>query len=205
MKCKYCKKNISEEKIKKNTTIAVCPECWALFDINNRSYAGIVHKKIKCQEESNYLKITCSWFTWGDLLCFLGLIFLNLYAFNLIFYVISNPLLTILYPVIWFLTYFYLGRVFNRTILEVKDNNLSSSHKPVPWFENISFHSKDLQEIYSKEVRAKTMNYIVKGKLKDGKEVKLISFLQKPEDALFIEEKLKKYLKVKTFSLPKNN
>jgi len=196
MKCKSCKTRIPDEKNNSNNKIVTCPKCRTVSTNPDEDFLNSLPDKIKVKEKDGNLHIFYSWFTWGDLLCLLGMASLNIYSFILLRIILEKPIIIIIYPIIWFLTYFYIVRVINKTVIEIKKDRLISKHGPLPWFGNQNLEGKEIKEIYSREIQSKTITYIVKALLKDGREVKIISFLQTPVQALFIEKKLTKYLNI---------
>ena len=106
------------------------------------------------------------------------------------------------------ITYSTLAGFFNKTFIDVNDYELSVSHGPVPWPAVHNLNSAQLEQLYSQEhisrgkngiTRTYSVNAILKG---DNRKVTLLSGLNKPEQALFIEQEVETHLDITDRHVP---
>lgn len=99
--------------------------------------------------------------------------------------------------------YVYLTKVFNSNVIEVDRDILTIYSGPLPWFGSQEIPVSKLDQLYSREIverRGKTserITYNLDAKLKNGKMVNLLSELQRPDIALFIEQQLEQKIGIK--------
>ncbi len=100
------------------------------------------------------------------------------------------------------LTYYTLAGFFNRTRILVSRREVAITHEPLPWLGNVRLNVMDLEQLYCQEEANQGKNgtyyrYQLSALLKDGRKIKLLSNLSKPDTALFIEQQIEKWLKIK--------
>lgn len=99
------------------------------------------------------------------------------------------------------LTWYTLCGLFNRTVVAVRNHELTVRHGPLPWAGNLSIDASEIRQIY---VREKTTNrengpsstYDVEVILTDGTSRKLVSGIDAVDLALAIEQALERHLKI---------
>lgn len=104
------------------------------------------------------------------------------------------------------LTYSTLAGFLNRTTIETTRGRLKISHGPVPWLGR-ELPVSSIQQIFC-EARVvngennSTTYYDVSALLKDGKKRKLITNLTDLDQALFVEQRLEKAMKIADARVP---
>lgn len=101
---------------------------------------------------------------------------------------------------VW-LIYLSIASWFNRTIITASPSKISIRHRPIPWMGNIDMNAFNLKQLYTKEIVSRTRNgtsltYSVRIITNDGRNKELIADLESIEQALFIEQKIEKYLNI---------
>jgi hypothetical protein len=105
-------------------------------------------------------------------------------------------------------TYYTLAGLFNKTFIDVTDYEVSISHAPLPWPGAQKINSAQLKQLYCQEhistnrrgtKRMYSVNAILKG---DNIRVTLLSGLNKPEQAFFVEQEVEKYLDIPDSHVP---
>ena len=118
------------------------------------------------------------------------------------------PMESFLIPVVHliagvFLTYTVLTSFFNKTSIDLIDDELIIKHGPIPWFRgDQKVNINDIQQFYVKEIRkdgqnSSSYNYGVWGIMNDGARLDLTKGVTMTSDyALVVEEKLEAYLEI---------
>ena len=101
-----------------------------------------------------------------------------------------------------FIGYYTLCLFVNRTAVEVDGDRLRVIHGPLPWPGNRDLGTGELQQVWSREhiSRSKngtTVTYEVHAALRSGSVVQLLSGLDAPEQALFVEQQLESRLGIR--------
>jgi hypothetical protein len=102
-----------------------------------------------------------------------------------------------------FLAYKTLTGIFNKTYIRVNTESIQVEHKPIPYVGNKTLLSKDVKQLYSKKRVTRTSNgaatvsYEVRAILTNGKETKLVTELETPDQAKFIEMEIERYLGIR--------
>lgn len=98
------------------------------------------------------------------------------------------------------LTYYTICGFVNRTAIAVSSGSLAVRHGPLPWPGGRDLSTADLKQLYCQQrirrgQRGSTwISYDLNALLSDGKKVKLVSGLDEPEMALFLEAKIEEHL-----------
>jgi hypothetical protein len=100
------------------------------------------------------------------------------------------------------LTYYTLAGFFNRSRILVTRQEVVIAHGPLPWRGNLRISALDLEQLYCQEEANRGKNgtyyrYQLSALLRDGRKIKLLSNLSKPDTALFIEQQIEKWLSIK--------
>lgn len=103
------------------------------------------------------------------------------------------------------LTYFVLAGFLNSTVIRVADGMLSVRHGPLPWRGNLDLPTDGIEQIYcqNKLHRSRdddghtttSMQYEVHAVI-GGQKTKLLSGLQEADHALFVEQRIERFLKL---------
>jgi len=119
----------------------------------------------------------------------------------------DSPLIMKLFPVLHvavgvLLTYSTLCGFINRTVIEVTDEELTIRHGPLPWPGNQTLTVPDIRQIYCDETISRGRNststsYNVNALLVEERTIKLLSSLPEKQMALFVEQQLEEWLKIK--------
>lgn len=101
------------------------------------------------------------------------------------------------------LTYFVLAGLLNSTVIRVSDGRLSVRHGPIPWLGNFDLPTDSLEQIYCQNKLHKSrdddghtttsMQYEVHA-IVGGKKQKLLGGLHDADQALFVEQRLERFL-----------
>ena len=98
------------------------------------------------------------------------------------------------------LTYTTLAGFLNRTILSVDQSSLTIRHHPLPWMGEVSVPLTDIDQLYCEEKRSTGENssttYNLNAVLKSGRKITLISKLDAPDIAFFIEQQVENWLQI---------
>lgn len=105
------------------------------------------------------------------------------------------------------LTYYVLASFVNRTRVRVDRGELSIRHGPVPFPGNKTLSTSELTQFYCTEsVRNQRRGYNVTYDLNavhvDGSKIKLLGGLSEIEQALFLEQRLEKFLNIENERVP---
>ena len=162
---------------------------------------------IKCEESEGELKFVRSWFGGTSfiflifcIICNSGLVMAftsREESFHILFYFLA-ALAGIS------LVYITLAFFLNKTIIIFGEDFFSITHRPLPWYGNLKANISEVELIFScehKVVRSSNKIPVPPGSncsvdflLKNGNSGKIFFDLKKPEEALFIERKIKKHL-----------
>lgn len=97
------------------------------------------------------------------------------------------------------MTYSVLCGLFNRTVVEVGNGVFSIRHGPLPWRGNRTIPAAELEQLYCRRVAESrgSSTYELHALTTDGKKLKLLSGLSKPEDAWYFEQQIERCLGLK--------
>lgn len=116
------------------------------------------------------------------------------------------PLIFIIFPIghlgvgIW-ITYTTLAGFFNRTTVELNQGELSVWFDPLPWPGEKTLRASEIKQLYCKEHHRRTKNgsttsYHLYAIMRDDKQVKLLTNLDSPDAALFLEQQLENWMRI---------
>ena len=109
------------------------------------------------------------------------------------------------------LTYFVLAGFFNSTVIRVADGMLSVRHGPLPWRGNLDLPTDGIEQIYcqnklctsrDEDGHASTSRHYEVHAVIDGQKTKLLSGLHEADHALFVEQRLERFLGIKDQAVP---
>ncbi|MBN1344564.1 MAG: hypothetical protein JXQ73_17875 [Phycisphaerae bacterium] len=216
--CKTCGEPIDADDVNIKLAIAKCRSCNAVFGFAEQ-LAGQEARKARRNRDDvpmpkaitvdpwgHDLTITRRWFSWIHV--FLVFFCIAWDSFLVFWYFMAftekSPLIFKIFPIFHLatgvgLTYFTIAGFLNRTVIKVASGILSVRHTPLPWPGNHRIETAGLDQIYcTEEIRHgednASFNYVVNAKLTDGRKVKLLTGLDEPDQALFIEQQIERHL-----------
>ncbi len=225
LSCKRCGAPISREDLDTDLGLATCAHCGTVFSVASSS-AGTFQPTSLLKREpvpipepfevvraTEGLQISYRWFNLTIILLAVFAVFWN--GFMLVWHGISlasgnwlMSLFGLLHTAVGLgLGYYVLAGFLNRTTIWVEPDRLLIRHHPLPWFSNRDLNAADVEQLYSKEVIKHTKNgtrtvYQVHGIFGDGKKQKLLDRLTEPEQALYIEQEIESYLRLRDKRVP---
>ncbi len=215
IKCPHCSRTITAADINVQTSIAKCGYCNAVFGFADKvPGAAAGSSKRTVEMPKNYtmgnegvdLVITRRWLSKKYVVMLVFCVFWD--GFLVFWYTVAltkaGPLIMILFPVLHvavggFLTYFTLAGFLNRTKITVNTGQLRIKHYPLPWPGNKVIQRQELEQLFCEETMHSSKNstsytYSLQAVTVGGGRMKLISGMDKPEDALFLEQKIEGFL-----------
>lgn len=109
------------------------------------------------------------------------------------------------------LTYFVLAGFLNSTVIRVADGMLSVRHGPLPWRGNLDLPTDGIEQIYCQNKIHKSrdddghtrtsMQYEVHAVI-NGQKQKLLGGLHEADHALFVEQRLERFLGIEDQGVP---
>jgi ribosomal protein S27E len=144
-----------------------------------------------------YIALAVFCMAWDGFLCF---------WYSLALGMPGTPWIMVVFPVVHLaigvaMTYSTLAGFINRTNVALEGGRLTVRHDPAPWPGEVDTPLGDLQQLYCKERRANSKNgpaytYQLCAALKDGREIKLVSDLESPEIARYLEQEIERALHI---------
>lgn len=208
--CPKCSEEIPAKNINVERMVAKCHVCDSIFSFADKFPKPNSLKIIDTpqpahiyMDDTGNLLLRWSWlnkqiipptiftFIWGALVS--PIILGGLLAFLLgdwsevVFF--AAPLLAITLSLVYYLLVTYL----NKTSVVVDDAHVSVKHGPLPWLRNKNIDATQVIQAYTKQVfpqRNRKVQYEVYVILKNGEHVQLLSGLNTPEHALFVEQEI---------------
>ena len=100
------------------------------------------------------------------------------------------------------LTYGTIAGFVNRTLIRISPSQLTVGHGPLPWWGNKQLDATGIAQVYCKERVSRGRNgtsitYAVHAALRDGADAKLVDALDSPEQALYLEQEIERFLGIK--------
>lgn len=210
--CKQCGFSISKQTNTNASHLTECPDCgtviWTGDKKARNTLATIKWSEIKLpagvsiEHSDEHLVITRRWFhpkqIWGIVLFGVMIFFMfqngSNWGPNLLFF-----------PPFWILVavaYYTLTKLFNATTITVTHNLLTVKHGPLPTWGNKQLDPTQIKQLFSQRVVKKSKNsttitYDVRMVTGHNQQKTLVSGLDTPEQALFLEEKIERYLGIR--------
>jgi hypothetical protein len=224
LECSRCGAPIASEDVHVELAIAKCAACHAVLDLMTRQTvddggAPAVHPRPRApvplpeefdlRDSPRGLSVSWRWFSRTYLLMLGFCAFWD--GFMVLWYAlaIANRLVLMgLFGLlhagvgVW-LTYWTLAGLLNRTRVEVRGGVLSIRHFPIPWRGNRDLRARDIDQLFCAEETSHgrdgtdgaKVTYQLKAILKsDGHTMTLLSGLNDPQQALFLEQRLEEKL-----------
>ena len=215
IKCPHCSRVVQAENINIQSCIAKCGYCSGVFGFADKVPGAAqgsskrtveMPKSYTMENEGADLVITRRWFNWKYLMMLVFCVFWD--GFLVVWYTIAftkgGPLLMKLFPVLHvaagvFLTYSTIAGFLNRTRITLNTLELRIRHYPLPWPGNKVVQRREIEQLFCEEKMSSTRNgvsytYSLQAVTAGGGRLKLVSGMDKPEDALFLEQKIEGFL-----------
>jgi hypothetical protein len=214
--CKNCGAPIEEDDINLDLAMARCSYCGAVFGLKGLPLQKDrdaplryerpevpMPKGIEVTKVGNVLRISRRWFQWPHV--FLVFFCLGWDGFLIVWHGIAlassmwfMSLFALIHTAVGIvLTYYTLAGFLNHTTVQVEQDKLEIWHHPLPWFGQKRLPAADIKQIYCKENTSSdgaSQSYEVYVLLRYGGRKKLSSGLVEPEQALYIEQELERFL-----------
>ena len=170
-------------------------------------------EKIRFLDHVSHIEIVRTWFGMQTLFLTAFAVFWD----GFLFFWYSNipedgPLMVVLFPLLHVavgvgVSYYALTGWFNRTHIYVGQGRLGVRHGPLPWPGNKEIDAHDVKQLYAKEKISRSRNsttvtYELRAVTKSGRNVKLVGGLESQEQAIFIEQKIERYLRIEDAPVP---
>ena len=214
--CKRCSDPIEASDINLDTNIAKCTSCNAVFDFRDQVNQKVVTsrtaieapKNIQLQSTINGLEIARKWFSRKIIGLLAFCVFWD--GFMVVWFgiAISQQQWTMLafgslHALVGLgLSYYLVCGFINRTHVEIGINSISIRHEPLPWPGKKTVQVGDIKQVFTRSKLHRNKNstsytYQVHFLDRAGKDNKLLPGLEKPEQALYIEQEIEKTLGIK--------
>jgi hypothetical protein len=112
-----------------------------------------------------------------------------------------NPLLLLHGAIAVFLLYLFLAYWLNSSWVELQTGRLQVRHGPIPWLGNRDLPTEWIGQLFSqmyqergKRGRRRLATYRLKALMTDGSELLLLHNMATPEQALYLEQEIERYL-----------
>jgi hypothetical protein len=212
---------IPEEDLNTQTMIAVCPHCEFAFDISDLLPASPAVERIlhppqgfNVREQAGGVIVTYNWFNWrapvflAAALSIMGVPFLLLDVIGGADVTVSTLLLLSLCLISLFaigMIYYSLAQFMNTTRITINAQHIEVRHTPVPMPGNVRLAAEDVTQVTIEEHRRDTeygtvFRYDVDVLLNNGTQRTLVRGLQRREQARYLEQQLRRYLKLSSQS-----
>lgn len=216
IKCPQCSRTVPAGNINIQTCIAKCCSCNAVFGFadtvpgasafGSSKRAVEMPKGYSMENEGADLVITRRWLSWKYVAMLVFCVFWD--GFLVFWYTMAftkgGPLVMKLFPVLHvavgvFLTYTTMAGFLNRTRITLNTLELRIKHYPLPWPGNKVVQRQEIEQLFSEKIMHSSRNglsytYNLLAVKAGGGSLKLVSGMDKPEDALFLEQKIEGFL-----------
>lgn len=165
-------------------------------------------KKLDIYEDQNRLEITLKWFS--PKAYFLLFFSVAWCGFLVFWYAMAigggAPLVFTLFPLIHvavgvYLAYYTACLFFNKTFVDINDNYLTVTHKPIPWWRgNKDIGISEIEQLYVKENKSSSKNgtsysYELRAKMRDKSDKSIIAVDgMESQQLLQIEDYLERFI-----------
>jgi len=216
--CKNCGAPIEQDHIIPHLAMARCSYCGAVFGVKGLPLQEDrdaplryerpnvpMPKGIKMANVGNILRISRRWFRWSYV--FMLFWCLGWDGFLIVWHsgaIVSGmwfmSLFALLHTAMGIaMTYYMLAGLLNHTTVQVGKGMFEIWHHPLPWPGEKRLPATDIKQIYCKEnlhrsSESSRQTYEVYAALRNGGKEKLLSGLDEPEQALYIEQELERFL-----------
>lgn len=218
--CRQCQAVVPAQNIDQARHLATCSECGTVFPLNGQANEGafytipgwpdmLLPKGISIVSSAGELVISRRWYRHKYIpIAFFGLIWGGVLTAGL-FDDLSSWIFLI-GPHGWVAVgfiYYALAGLLNTTLIRVNPSQLKISHGPVPSLGNRRLDPKFIDQLYVKRHTHRHKNstsytFQVHVKTNDGRSNKLLENLETPEQALFVEQEIERFLGIRDEPVP---
>ncbi|MEM9822337.1 MAG: hypothetical protein AAF985_14740 [Bacteroidota bacterium] len=219
LECPNCQSTIHSEDINLEKLIAKCHDCHAVFAFEEklnmerafRRPEIFLPKGMEILKLRSELEIQVSWRSSLQT----GLVFFTIF-WNIIvlpfaiFAILSGQIVMLLGLSLHLLVgigmlYYIITTIFNTTFITASPRRLHIEHRPlrVPFYPDRDIEVMDIEQIYVDKYKRSETNgrpdyaYSVEAILKNQQHVRLVKGLQYPDQALYIEQEVERFLEIK--------
>jgi len=224
LRCKSCGALLKPENIVERLAMARCDHCGAVFGIEGLPRAPAAQpsrdrgevpmpRRIQVANFGHTLEITRRWFS-------------PVFLFLVVFCIFWNGFMVVWHGMAlamgaWFmsvfgllhtavgigLAYFTVAGFVNRTVIRAGQGMVEVRHGPLPWPGNKTLTSHQIKQLYSKEKISHGKNgvhytYKVQAVTEGNHRETLLGGLTEVEQALYIEQQLERFLRIKDEPVP---
>ncbi len=219
--CEVCRAPLLVEDIRLDIAEARCHACNAVYDLSGRKARGLAEgmprtklrrekaplpTRFHLEDDGAATRISWRWFRASHLA--LAALCIVWDGFLFVWYNIAlsrGEWLMVLFPVLHVLaglglTYSTLAGFLNSTRIEVRRDQLTIRHGPLPWRGNRTLPGRSLTQLYGEEVIQRSEGqrtgtvYNLVALDKEGRKVKLLTGLEQKELVLYLEQALERRL-----------
>lgn len=221
--CPNCQTRIEPQHININMLIAKCQACGTVFDFEQELPAAKAPAEAKdrgdipmppgisAQSLLSSLYLQLSWRNRKNGFLVLFTVLWNAFVIPFgIFAFLSGEYMVLLIlsahlAVGAGLLYYTLAAFLNTTTIEATRSHLLIEHAPlpIPFSPNRDIPAADIKQLYVEEYTASHTNgqpdirFALLAKLANGKRIKLLKGLKEPEEGLYIEQQIERFLDLK--------
>ncbi|OWY16309.1 hypothetical protein C7N43_32290 [Sphingobacteriales bacterium UPWRP_1] len=220
LNCEQCGAPVSSNNVNIEKAIAKCDLCGAVFSFENKIPPQVAEKpplNLELPEGIDMLKLAGEltlYIKWSSafnkFLILFSAIWNSVVFLFVLVAILTGQLIILLFISIHLavaigLTWYLVALWYNTTEIVVNRQMISVRHKPiwVPFYHNRDVASVDIQQLFSKQYVAGTVNgqpryaFEVRLLTTGGKELRLLYGLKNSQQAQYIEQEIEKYLKIK--------
>jgi hypothetical protein len=220
LKCKACGAAIDADHIDLARDIATCPYCGAVTRLEEVRRSATeappavrprveLPPRFTVEDTFGGLTIRRRWFS--PAILFLAVFAVGWDSFLVFWYATAfatgAPWIMVVFPVVHLavgvvLTYSVVACFLNTTTVTAEDGRLTVRHGPLPWPGNTDLETADFDQLYCEEKvhrgkNGESRTYAVSALTRGGTKRKLLDGLTDADQAVFIEQRLEDYLKIK--------
>jgi hypothetical protein len=223
LNCVKCGAEIPAANINLDRMVAKCAVCNSLFSFDKEFASPAVlsrrqqfdvprPERVSVNTENGVLTICLSWFTYKTLLFTVFAIFWNSFMFSMLTDMFSTDagpggVVVLFFPHFWAgiaLIYYVLTGYLNETRVTIESGRLTVRHGPLPYWGNKDLVVSDIMQLYTKHNFSTWRQnwaghyelHAVTGK---NRHEKLLSGLDNPDYATFIEQEIEDYLGIEDY------
>jgi hypothetical protein len=166
-------------------------------------------QQVRVQKKGQTLSLSWRWFRWP--IVFLVFFCIAWDSFLCFWYSMALStdmggmnLIMVVFPIAHVavgvgLSYYTLASLLNRTTVRLDRNTFSVQYDPVPWLGEVKVAVGDLEQLYCKEKVSRSSDgesreYKLCAVLKNGRQIDLVSNLEAPDIAAFLEKQIENWL-----------
>lgn len=224
--CPRCRATLPERFVRRDKRRAVCPSCEHRFAIDTQLVAPRrvstgrrrrIAPPAGVSSDSSAAGLTLTWH-WPRWRATAPLIFLVFFGGLLTFYSVLPwktttveliIVLTMFACATLFLLWIFLAYRLNRTVVTIRDGQLCVSHGPIPWPGRRDLPAQTIRQLYSAMYHDHALrrgdgytSYRLRAVLANGAELLLVHNLTAPEQALYFEQEIERYLEIEDQPVP---